>query len=405
MWGNIHLVDNIEYLQQHPRGSENYDRLFKLRPVLDCLRRTFKSNYNLHQNVSIDEAMVKGKGKNPIQQYMPMKPIKRGTKIWCLGDSESGYLYDIQVYAGKEGIAGEVGLGGRVVKDLVMGLSGRNHVLYLDNFFTSIPLAKQMILSGIYMCGTIRSNKKGFAVALKDQRLLASMKERGDFHTHRIENELSVATWKDTKLVSFITNVSPPRGNTTIERKKKDGRRLNIPCPPCVLLYNKYMGAVDRCDAAVRPYAVDRKCKRWWLRPFLSLALDRVRTNAFILYNESFAKVPFVGKLYDHKQFVSELAKNLLGEQSFRRLMGQPTKAPPIATPLKRKHDNVHIVKLGLIAKGRCEFCCKNRGPNNRKETRMGCAECAVRLCPGECHSKYHRYKNPITNQNDSDLE
>ena len=29
------------------------------------------------QNVSVDEAIVKGKGRNHIKQYMPAKPIKR----------------------------------------------------------------------------------------------------------------------------------------------------------------------------------------------------------------------------------------------------------------------------------------------------------------------------------------
>lgn len=103
--------------------------------------------------------MVKGKGKNPVQQYLPMKPIKRGTKIWCIGDSSTGYLYDFQIYVGKQGKIIEVGLGGRVVLDLVGKLENRTHILYIDSFFTSIPIAQQLERMGVYTCATIRSNR------------------------------------------------------------------------------------------------------------------------------------------------------------------------------------------------------------------------------------------------------
>ena len=34
--------------------------------------------------------MIEYKGKTSLKQYMPMKPIKRGIKMWCRADS----LYD-----------------------------------------------------------------------------------------------------------------------------------------------------------------------------------------------------------------------------------------------------------------------------------------------------------------------
>ena len=62
--------------------------------------------------------MVKGKGQNPFKQYLPMKPIKRGTKIWELPCSCCGYLYVFQVYTGKSGGNSERGLAHRVVSNL-----------------------------------------------------------------------------------------------------------------------------------------------------------------------------------------------------------------------------------------------------------------------------------------------
>ena len=48
------------------------------------------------RDLSVDEAMVKFKGRSSIKQYMPKKPIKRGFKIWMLADSDSGYVTNFQ---------------------------------------------------------------------------------------------------------------------------------------------------------------------------------------------------------------------------------------------------------------------------------------------------------------------
>ena len=57
-------------------------------------------------------------GFKGLEQYMPMKPTKRGYKIWCLCDSTNGYLSNFEVYAGVLGtnVRDDGGLGPSVVK-------------------------------------------------------------------------------------------------------------------------------------------------------------------------------------------------------------------------------------------------------------------------------------------------
>ena len=66
------------------------------------LRQNFQKHFKLGTNVSIDESMIKFKGKSSLKQYLPSKPIKRGYKVWCLADSLTGYLYNFDIYTGKE---------------------------------------------------------------------------------------------------------------------------------------------------------------------------------------------------------------------------------------------------------------------------------------------------------------
>ena len=78
LWANLHLADNT----QAPDHTEpSFDRLYKLRPMLNILRDAFKTAHEPSQQVLVDEAMVQFKGRSSLKQYMPKKPIKRGLKI------------------------------------------------------------------------------------------------------------------------------------------------------------------------------------------------------------------------------------------------------------------------------------------------------------------------------------
>ena len=98
LWSNLHLVDNT---QAPGRTDPSFDRLYKLRPMLTILADAFRAAHEPSQQVSVDEAMVRYKGRCSIKQYMPKKPIKRGFKIWCLCDANGGYLQEFQIYTGK----------------------------------------------------------------------------------------------------------------------------------------------------------------------------------------------------------------------------------------------------------------------------------------------------------------
>ena len=241
LWQNFHLADNS---RQPAPTDESYDKLYKLWPMINVMREKFKQAYNIGQKVCFDEHMVKGKGKNPFKQYLPMKLNKRGTKIWELACSCCGYLYDFQVYTGKSGGNSERGLAHRVVTDLVMQLRDKETVVYIDNFFTSIPLLQELKESSINVVGTIRTNRKEYPKALQNKNLLKQM-NRGDFHT--VACKTTVCTvWKDRKHVSFLSNVHYSHGNCTISRKLRRGENAILPRPPCTVDYNKNMGTVDR---------------------------------------------------------------------------------------------------------------------------------------------------------------
>jgi hypothetical protein len=86
------------------KSSPAYDKLHKIRWMLDEVRERFKSMWALNQQITVDESMIMYKGAYcPIRQYMPCKPVRFGIKVWATADALSKYLWNFEVYCGKQG--------------------------------------------------------------------------------------------------------------------------------------------------------------------------------------------------------------------------------------------------------------------------------------------------------------
>lgn len=145
---------------------------------------------------SIDECMVKFKGRCSLKQYMPKKPIKKGFKIWARCDAKTGYLYQFQIYTGKvDGIENE-GLGYNVVMKLSKNLP-MNTLLAFDNLFTGCNLLEQLYDKHIYAVGTVRSNRKDLPETMKKQpKELRLQKHQFSAMT---SEPITAIKWLDTK--------------------------------------------------------------------------------------------------------------------------------------------------------------------------------------------------------------
>ena len=106
--------------------------------------------------------MIKFKRRSSIKQYLPLKPIKKCYKVWSLCDPITAYLFNYQIYLGKEETSEkEIPLDECVVFDLISGHNFQGKHLYFDDFFTSLRLLENLKLQNIKACGTIRSDRVG----------------------------------------------------------------------------------------------------------------------------------------------------------------------------------------------------------------------------------------------------
>ena len=129
-------------------------------PVLDHFNKHFRDAREPSQYQSIDEHMIKFKGHTAMKQYIKNKPIKWRFKLWCRCDSETGYLYQFDLYVGKK-TNPEKGLGEGVVLQLYEPIFDIGVRVFFDNFFNSPTLQIDLLERNVLACGTVRAIRKG----------------------------------------------------------------------------------------------------------------------------------------------------------------------------------------------------------------------------------------------------
>lgn len=214
-----------------PRDSVEFDVLHKVRPAVDVIKK-FSVYYKPDRNLAVDEAMIKFKGRHYIKQYMPNKPDKWGIKVWCLCESQTGYLVTGNIYLGKkECLNKDYLLGEQVVLNLLKDYENMYHHVYFDNYFSSVRLLDLLLKKKVYACGTVRANRKGLPDFFKKPKLLKL--EQGEFKQVQSE-KITAVVWHDKRDVQVIFTNCNPLITNEISRRGPSGREKKmflVHCP------------------------------------------------------------------------------------------------------------------------------------------------------------------------------
>ncbi|CAK1589293.1 unnamed protein product [Parnassius mnemosyne] len=104
--------------------------------------------------------------------YIPNKPAKYGLKIEMKFDGGTRNMVDAMTYLGKATNTGGLPLREYVVKELTRSIEGSNRNVTTDSWFTSTPLAKQLLQQPFIstLIGTLRTNKREIPEEMKNYR-------------------------------------------------------------------------------------------------------------------------------------------------------------------------------------------------------------------------------------------
>jgi hypothetical protein len=353
-----------------PKDHSDYNIFQKLEPLASNLKKIFRDNFHPYKEMAVDEALIKYKGRLGIVQYMPLKPAKRGIKIWMLCTSYLVYVYDFNIYGGKKDAVqrSNNGLGYDVVMNLIQSLEAKYHTLYFDRFFTSTKLILDLLKKGMYACGTVMKNRKHLPEEIKRLQL----KTQGESSVFQCNEERKIlcSTWLDKKEISIIsTNVN--HNIVTVNRRK--GKEINeVNCPEAFKLYNQYMEGVVLADQRRKYYSIARKSMKWWYYLFWFF-LDTTIVNSFIIM--AVTNSPAIQRPPTLREFKLKLIEQLVRDFSTRKRA---------VSVIESFNEHEHQRKKICGSKKTCFKCRKNN-----KKTKLGhfvqssweCEICKICLC------------------------
>ena len=129
-----------------------------------------------------------------------------------------------------------LGAGSNVVLHLAQIIpEHKNHLLYFDNWFTSIALLEHLTTRGIWCCGTIRApHITGLPKNKNNEKLLIS-KGQGSYSVSKTSNltkEVTHIQWYDSKLVNLVSTFAKAKPVEIVQRySRKEKKVVEIPRP------------------------------------------------------------------------------------------------------------------------------------------------------------------------------
>lgn len=221
------------------------DKFAAIREIWSDFQDNLKACYMPGSYLTIDEQLLGFRGKCPFRQFIPKKPDKYGMKFWLCVDAESYYVFNAFPYIGRQpDQQRQKHIGASVVLELLKPLYGSNRNVTMDNFFTSVQLAKELQTKNLTLIGTLRKNKPEIPKEFQSNR-------------NREVGSSLFGFQDDLTLVSFV-----PKQNKAVLllSSKHHGNQVdNTTGKPIIVLdYNKTKGAVDTVDQMCHKYTVKK---------------------------------------------------------------------------------------------------------------------------------------------------
>ena len=346
----------------------------------------FLSAFTATQHQSIDKHMAKFKGHNILRQFVKGKPIQWGFKIWCRCDSKTGYLFEGDIYCGKKKGSVEHGLGEAVVIQLTEKIKNLKCQIFIDNFFNTLSLQKNLLKNRILSAGTVRMNHKHLP---KTKIPSDKSMKRGDMVSFHV-NEITFVKWMNNKAVFLLSNfLSATPYHTEKPRKKGSNEKEAVTSPNVVRQYNFHMGGVDLMDQKKVTYQFDHRSKSKYYFRIVHDFIDIAINNSYVVYCKLGESVPSM----DAKTYRRAVAQSLIGTFNSRK---RAVLASSVMTQQKRLRINQSLMDMyghtmmKSEERKRCKLCSSKK---RQSRTNNKCMQCGIHLCyvnSRNCFKLYH---------------
>ena len=164
----------ISFFHACDNSVRNDDKLYKVGPILSIPLPAWKKAYYPDREICLDESIIAFKGRAPGRVYQPKKPHKWGLRVYMLAESNSGYCYKLEIYAGR-GLTMML-TEKSVVSPMPLSCAWHVHALaedttYVNNYYTSPQVRGDLLLNYLGACGILRVSRKGVLPLIRHAKL------------------------------------------------------------------------------------------------------------------------------------------------------------------------------------------------------------------------------------------
>ena len=364
-------------LENQPNKDDpDYNPAYKIQEIMDLLESRYQRLFIPGSSLSLDESLIRAFGRMKFKVRIITKAARYGIKLYVLTDARTAYVLKVIIYTGKQTYQTynndniEMKKTVQIVRELVEPYINSYRTIYVDRFYTSIDVMKELDKVSLFITGTVMKNRipKEFVIA-KTSKQFKSMK-RGDYTYHKYsyvdENKKNIqyglVAWKDRNMVYMLTNNWATTKEGSCRRRSANGI-ITLNRPDVIEQYNNFMGGVDLADMRrLHCNSTLMGQNRWWLKLFF-YCLDVGSANALVLYREAMEN--------NNKMTIVEFKQKIVFGLVGSRLEDIPKN--PIT-----KHE---LVKTEI--RYRCSYCALF---SVMKRTRFKCVACNIPLCSiGTC--------------------
>jgi Transposase IS4 len=370
------------------------DKLAKVRPFLNAIRDIIMARYHPSQDLSLDESQCKCGHRYSRVSYRgeTKKPIADYIKIISLHCAHCGYCVDFLVDTRTQ-----------TTHEMVMEVCsrlppGQPFRIATDRFYTSVATAKALLTKGLFMYGTVRTDR-GVDQAIKPNR--ENPLNDGEHRWSMAPPHLLSCVWRDTTKegVWFLSTCHDGRAPAGQVRRRKRGQAAVMKSAPQVAIdYNMFMGGCDRANSLRQSYNTYLTHKKRWYMSLFYFGLDLLLVNALIYHNQRTASA------LTQKTFRIEVAKKFA-----QRARAAGAGAAATGPPRKRvrmskeqlnsfrqrpgQHTLVHAQLPPTRTQPTCRWCymtlVDSRGKPKCVGTSYICSVCEVGL-HADCFHPFH---------------
>lgn len=360
------LIKCLRFDERQTRDArKSIDNFTHIRELWEKLIDNFQKWYTPGSYITVDEQLVGFRGRCPFRMYIPNKPNKYGIKLVMSADVNSKYVLNAIPYLGKGTDSQKQPLATYFIKQITTPIHGTNRNITMDNWFTSVPLADELLKApyNLTLVGTIRSNKREIPEKLKNSMSRAIGTSMFCFDK---DNTLVSYKPKSNKVVYLLSTV---HDQPTIN--ESTGK------PEIIHFYNSTKGAVDTVDQMCSNICTNQKTNRWALCVFYN-KLNLCTINAYVIYVSN--NVRNKTKPMSRRDFVLKLSDELMAPW-----LQQRKQTPTLRRQVKNMIDDI----LGIApdtespgpstssGKKKCYLC-----PSKlRRMTKYRCTKCKYAIC------------------------